>query len=289
MALENAKFTYGLSATAAATSINTSGDFTLGIDPTILLLPEVTNGYSFGGCIYGNGDSVTFSPLDGVVTIDDAFVAGTAQVETANAAGTTSGAGNVSVTFTAAAVTGSPITVSVAVASGDTASTWAAKVRTALSLNTAISSVYTISGTGTSIVATRIPLVIRADCPSSNYANDSTLNIALANGSPSPGITPAATSANTTAGVATDGAYILKGDGNNYEGNPIGTMTEIHGILLACEAGAISIQTSEYSFQLNGASTFSVGKNGSIFTLANETTVSAGDTNSSFTLTILGK
>ena len=33
-------------------------------------------------------------------------------------------------------------------------------------------------------------------------ANDGTLNIALANGTPSPGITPASSSADTTAGVA---------------------------------------------------------------------------------------
>src|SRR5215813_4813903 len=57
---------------------------------------------------------------------------GTAQVETATAAGTITGSGNASVVVTSANMPGSPRTVLVAVTNGDTASVWAQKVRDAL-------------------------------------------------------------------------------------------------------------------------------------------------------------
>lgn len=117
---------------------------------------------------------------------------GTKQAETATAVGTASGNGSVTATLTAANVTGSPLATTVAILLSDTPTQWAAKVRTALGNVTAIAKRFTIGGTGADIVL----MAKRA------AANDATLNLALANGSPSPGITPAATSANTTAGVA---------------------------------------------------------------------------------------
>lgn len=117
---------------------------------------------------------------------------GTKQVETATAAGTATGNGNVTATVTAANVTGSPLATTVAILLSDTPTVWAGKVRTALGNVTAIAKRFTIGGTGADITLT----AKRA------AANDGTLNLALANGSPSPGITPAASSANTTAGVA---------------------------------------------------------------------------------------
>lgn len=120
---------------------------------------------------------------------------GTAQVETATAVGSigVAGAGNATVVFTSANLTGSPITLSVAVANSDTPSLWAAKVRTALRANSVIASRFIISGSGASIIATdRI-----------KAANDATLNISLDNGTCT-GITTAASSANTTAGIVGD-------------------------------------------------------------------------------------
>lgn len=117
---------------------------------------------------------------------------GTAQVETTTAVGTATGAGNVTIVITSAILDVSPRTIQVPVLLGDTASAWAAKVRTALIQNGDVSSHYNVGGTGTSI-----SLIARKAA-----ANDSTLNISIANGSPSPGITGDATSDNTTAGVA---------------------------------------------------------------------------------------
>lgn len=125
-----------------------------------------------------------------------AALIGTQQVETATAAGSITGSGNATVVVTAAGMTNSPKTVSVAVTNGDTAATWAGKVRTALAADIDVASFFVISGSSTSIV-----LTTRAAA-----ANDSSMNISLDNGTCT-GITTAATSANTTAGVAAASAF----------------------------------------------------------------------------------
>lgn len=158
-------------------------------------------------------DSSTTAALDlasGTAEVSAAYVAPTAQVETATAAGTITLAGNATVTVTAAAVTGSPVTLSVPVTLGDTAAVWAAKVRTALSENAAIAAKFTVGGSSTAIVLTRI-------IDDAGVADDSTLNIALANGTCT-GITPAATSANTTEGTLATGALWDETTGIDAEG-----------------------------------------------------------------------
>jgi fibronectin-binding autotransporter adhesin len=120
------------------------------------------------------------------------ITAGTSQVETATADGTATLAGNVDVTVTGADITGSPLIVTVPVLLGDAADVWAGNARTALAANAAITALYAVGGSATTITLTRL-------IPA---ANDTTLNISLANGIPSPGITAAVDSANTTAGVA---------------------------------------------------------------------------------------
>jgi hypothetical protein len=118
--------------------------------------------------------------------------AGVLQVETATAAGTITASGTVAVTITGDGIDGSPLTLGVNVVAGDTAATWAGKVRNHLSNSLQLFDRYYAGGTSASIALTgKRP-----------RANDTTLNIALANGTCT-GVTTAATSANTTAGVAT--------------------------------------------------------------------------------------
>jgi hypothetical protein len=126
-----------------------------------------------------------------------------AQVETATAAGTITGNGNAAVVVTAAGMTGSPKTINVAVLNNDTAAQWAVKVRAALALDADVTALFDVSGATTAIILTR----------KINAANDATLNIALDNGTCT-GITTAATSANTTAGVGYDTVSI--GVGNKF-------------------------------------------------------------------------
>jgi hypothetical protein len=111
------------------------------------------------------------------------------QVDTATAVGTLTGSGDIAVTVTGALVAGSPLAVNVPAVLGDTAAVWAGKVRAALAALPAITNDYTVTGSGSAIViATKV-----------NAANDTSLNIALDNGTTT-GVTAAPTSANTIAG-----------------------------------------------------------------------------------------
>lgn len=126
----------------------------------------------------------------GSLTKAGAPTSGVFQVETATVVGTVTGSGNATVVVTAAGMTGSPITVSVAVLSGDTASVVATKIRAALNANAVIAAFFTISGTAADVVLTRTV----------SAANDATMNCSVDNGTCT-GLTTAASSANTTAGV----------------------------------------------------------------------------------------
>lgn len=116
---------------------------------------------------------------------------GQAQTETATVVGTITTAGNVTVTITAAGMTGSPNANSVVVALNDNAAAVAGKVRTALSANADVIALFDVGGTEADVVLTR----------KINAANDSTLNIAIANDTCA-GLTDTPTSANTAAGIA---------------------------------------------------------------------------------------
>src|SRR5262245_40761398 len=83
---------------------------------------------------------------------------GTAQVETATviSGGGITLAGNAQVTVTAAGMTGSPKVYQVAVALNDTAAQVAAKIRTALAADAALTALYAVSGANADVVLTRL-------------------------------------------------------------------------------------------------------------------------------------
>jgi len=118
---------------------------------------------------------------------------GIQQVETATvvldgAAITTPG--NATVITTCTGMTGTPITTSVAVLLGDTADTVAQKIRTALLAVANITALFDVLGSGNQII-------LRKKVAAANIAN---LNINIADGT-CDGITAAATSADTIAGI----------------------------------------------------------------------------------------
>lgn len=139
------------------------------------------------------GENVISNWFNNVYEPDMLFALGQKQVETATVVGsiTSSGAGNATVIVTAAGMTGSPKTVSVAVANNDTATQVATKIRAALVNDTNVSAFFDISGTGSHIVLTRKVAA----------ANDATMNVSIANGTCT-GLTAAPTSSNTTMGIA---------------------------------------------------------------------------------------
>lgn len=123
----------------------------------------------------------------------DVAADGTAQVETATIAVTVVTAGTLLVTVTSALLYGSPIVVSVTLAGAETAAQVAALVRAALAVNAEINKHYVVGGAGATY-----SLTARVKA-----ADDATLNMGHAVGTAG-GVTTAASSANTTPGVAGD-------------------------------------------------------------------------------------
>ena len=225
----------GLVTTATPRASNVTNNVKVGKDNEAKQLSSATTFVTFDAIVAGAASDLVIDVSDLDSTGTTAWSAGTAQVETATAAGTIGTAGNAEVIFTAADVTGSPVTLSVADAASDTASDWAEKVRTALAANTAISEFYTISGAGTSIVATHkgsVQYTIQGTSTPVYPANDATLNISLDNDTCT-GITTAATSADTTAGVASSGVYVPALDGNDFEGIATGGATSVYGLYIS--------------------------------------------------------
>lgn len=165
-------------------------------------------------------------------------------------AGVASGAGNASVVVTGAGIDYSPITLSVAVAAGDAAATWAGKVRTALAANAAITALYTVGGASADITLTRtIPA-----------ANDATLNISLDNGTCT-GITPAASSADTTAGSLTSanaGTAILTFENIGHNTNALRYITDVN---LRWDVSAVPSGATSFRLHLYNASPTAVVDN----------------------------
>ena len=225
--------TFGLQGTGNPSKAGTGGTNQIGDGAATVRLTTATKIVSFDAVIAGAASDlvIDISALDN--TGSTAWTAGSAQTETATAAGTTSQAGNVSVVVTSPGMTDSPKTIAVAVASGDTAAVWAGKVRTALAADTDIAEMWTVGGATTAIVLTRKPTktytVNGVSVPL--YAANIAANVALANGSPDPGITPAATSAEgagPAAGVLTVGTYAPDLDGTDFEGVATGGLAAMY-------------------------------------------------------------
>lgn len=131
--------------------------------------------------------------LGGGLSKAGAPTSGVAQVETATIVGTITQSGNATFTITSALVSGSPLAVSVAVVLDDTATIVAGKAAVVLNATAAVSTHYVATTNGADLILTA----------RKSAANDATLNIAFTNGTCT-GLTPNATSANTTSGVRGD-------------------------------------------------------------------------------------
>lgn len=189
-----------------------------------------TSTFSFN---LNSGTSVTYtSATNGVAQIETVACAGTITATTAN----------IGVVVTAAGMTGSPKTITVSVVSGDTAETWAGKVRTALNLDSAVTSLFTVgpSSTSANVTLTRNALQsysTPAGTLSVFTANDSTLNIALNAGAS--GATTVSTSTNTTSGVATVGVFPYYADGKDFEGLTFPTDLDVIGYAVRVADGQL--------------------------------------------------
>lgn len=240
-ALENSPKTFSV-----AVALNdTAADWAGKVRAALSADENIADAYTVGGA----STAISLTAINAVandatlnISIDNGTCTGitTAATSANTTAGVASGAGNVLVTVTGAGITGSPLAVNVAVAAGDTAATWAGKVRSALGAVTAITDLYTVGGASASITLTRI----------TPAANDATLNIALANGT-STGVSAAATSADTTAGSITSstaGTAILTFDKIGYNNSLVLiTDVDLRWDVAAVPSGATSFRLHLYN------------------------------------------
>jgi len=166
--------------------------------------PDVTAFFTTSGTTTVILTARTPAANDGTMNVASALVDTTGPAAVTTSVNTTagvapSGSGNVLITVTGADIAGSPLAVNVPVLGGDTNVTVATKVRAALATLPAITNFYDVTNPTTTTVR-----LTRNIAP---FTNDAALNIASANGT-SAGLTPSATSANTTAGVAGGGGTL---------------------------------------------------------------------------------
>jgi len=244
-----------LNATAQTTSTRVTGSVTIGTSNNTVSLTGCNVAYSTRAILANASDAFVLVTSTNTTSASTVWSAGTAQVETATAAGTITASGNATITVTAAGMTGSPKAISVAVTNTDTAATWAGKVRTALAADADVSALFTVGGTTTAISLTR-KVNSRGVLP----GNDATLNIATANGTCT-GITAAATSADTTAGVASDGAYIYDGDAKDFEGVAIPTITVLKGLQITCAYGEVDLTSTDETATIKAGETRTYSNN----------------------------
>ena len=228
MAISSARAYHGLQADAEPTSEGVAGTLTIGPGQTVTALSSATNAITLGVEVDVGG----IVELDLSTLLPALTGAGVNQVETATAVGTITAAGNATVIITGDDITGSPLTISVAVANTDTSATWAGKVRTALNSTAAITSLYTVSGATDQIILTR----------TLDRYNDPTLNISLDNGTCT-GITPALTSTSTTEGVNPSKCWRISGTtyaGEDLEGKDLPTPTAFYGLYIAVSSTSVN-------------------------------------------------
>ena len=209
--ISNPRAIYGLLATGQHTKTQVANDCEIGLASTTLPLTGATKAYCVSATLASADDTLTIDTETGIATIGTAPVA---QVETATvvaAAGATSN-GNLAVTVTGARITGSPLAVSVPLTTAaNTAALVAAQIRATFNATAAISSKYTVGGTGANVTLTEID----------PQNDDTTLNIAIAAGL---GVSAIVTSTSTTAGVGGVKLTNNTGDGKDFEGVSLGTM-----------------------------------------------------------------
>jgi hypothetical protein len=215
-----------------------------------MMFPDANEGYSVRMIFAASSADASLELTSGSTTGTDAFTAGAAQVETATivaAAGATSN-GNLALVVTAAGMTGSPLTVNVALTTTahTTAALIAAACRETLTANTAVAALYTVGGSSAAITLTRKPtstFTVPGGTLNLYPANDSTLNLLIPTAL---GVTGASSSTNTTAGVASAGVKLYN-NGLDFEGNATSVISPLSAVLIKCQLGTVDIGDSGIS------------------------------------------
>jgi len=282
MIISSALTNNGTSFTASPASSLTTGRVTVGTSAAQQSFANADIGYAISARLTTSSTTATLDVQTGVCTGSAAFVAGVAQVETATviaAAGATS-SGNCIVTVTGSTLTGSPLAVTIPLTtSANTAILVASALASGLNANAAIAAKYSVASSGADIV-----LTVKADANGNFVANDSTHNIAIPSGL---GITAAATSTDTTAGVASSGVQVLDGDGKDFEGVTLPSMARIYALEINVTSGSASATNGTQVLTLPCKIWNPSGITGSMLTADLVITATSAGTN--LTITALGK
>ena len=282
MIIASALTNNGTSFTASPASSLTTGRVTVGTSAAQQSFATADIGYAISTRLTTSSTTATLDVQTGVCTGSAAFVAGVAQVETATvvaAAGATS-SGNCIVTVTGSTLTGSPLAVTIPLTtSANTATLVASALAAGLNANTAIAAKYSVVSSGADII-----LTVKADADGNYLANDGTLNIAIPGGL---GITAAATSDNTTAGVVSSGVQVLDGDGKDFEGVTLPSMARIYALEINVTSGSASASNGTQVLPLPCKIWNTSGFTGSMLTADLVITATSAGTN--ITITALGK
>lgn len=250
MAISGARASFGLSAVGTHTRTKVSGTATIGQSRSEITFADADIAYSIRA-VFGNAsDLLALNLLTGSTSGSTAWTAGVAQAEKTTASGTITASGNATITITSSDISGGSKAISVPVLSGDTASQWAAKVRAAIDADTEVGELFTSYGTSTTIGITRNPRFTTANDTPIYFANDSGLNIAIANGTCT-GINEDATSENITSGVETNGVLISDA-GLDFEGRNVLASSEIKGVLIERSNGADGFGVALASTEITG-------------------------------------
>jgi hypothetical protein len=275
----SARAYYGLQATAEPTKTQVSGTVAIGVPSSVMALTGATKAYCVSATLASASDTLTIDTETGIATIGTAPVA---QVETATvvaAAGATSN-GNLAVTVTGARITGSPLAVSVPLTTAaNTAALVAAQIRSAFNATAAIASKYTVGGTGADVTLTEID----------PQNNDTTLNIAIAAGL---GVSAIVTSTDTTAGVGGVKLTNNTGDGDDFEGIPLGEMQDIFGMCVrntSTGSFLVDIGGGDFAVSLDEGAVSTFAKPGGTGDLIGTLTITASTTNCAVEVTIIAQ
>jgi len=277
--ISNPRAIYGLLATGQHTKTQVANDCEIGLASTTLPLTGATKAYCVSATLASADDTLTIDTETGIATIGTTPVA---QVETATvvaAAGATSN-GNLAVTVTGARITGSPLAVSVPLTTSmTTAALVAAQVRASLAQTPAIAAKYFVAGTGADVTLTEID----------PQNNDTTLNIAIAAGL---GVSAIVTSTNTTAGVGGVKLTNNTGDGDDFEGIPLGEMQDIFGMCVrntSIGSFLVDIGDGDFAVSLDEGAFTTFAKPGGTGDLMGTLTITAITTNCAVEITIIAQ
>jgi hypothetical protein len=237
-------------------------------------LPNADVAYAVQAVIVGGLSDLVINMVNGSKSGSTAWTPGSPQVESATVVVGTVASGNLNVVVTSAGMTGSPLTVPVALNSAvDTTATLVAqKIVDALNANATVSARFTASRATAAVKLTRKPtgnyIVGGVSVPVyffAGNADDFTIPTAL-------GVTGATstTGAGADAGVASAGCYVA-GDGKDLEGNALLEIDEnqLLGYIVKNELVgspiAVSTSSTMTDFQLvNGSTMQIINENGGV-------------------------